>query len=46
MEELQQALAAISDELVNQETASGGLAQQFAELQERFAELQELLGSQ
>ena len=46
MEELQQALAAISDELVNQETASGGLVQQFAELQERFAELQELLASQ
>ena len=46
MEELQQALAAISDELVNQETASDGLVQQFAELQQRFAELQELLASQ
>ena len=42
LQELQQAVAAISDQLGTDETA-GDLARQFAELQERFAELQERL---
>ena len=42
LQELQQAVAAISDQLGTDETA-GDLVQQFAELQERFAELQERL---
>ena len=42
LEELQQAVAAISDQLGTDE-AAGDLAQQLAELQERLAELQERL---
>ena len=42
LQELQQTVAAISDQLGTDETA-GDLVQQFAELQERFAELQERL---